>query len=53
MAMGLTDLGLLGQINNFMLGKAMSQRHQDFRLVASQLGYVVGMTGPPVRTEAR
>jgi len=42
---GLTDLGLLDQINTLMLAKAMSQRHQDFRLVASKLGDAVGMVG--------
>lgn len=42
---GLTQLGLLARINTLMLEKAMSQRHQDFRLVASKLGDAVGMIG--------
>ena len=42
---GLTDLGLLTEINTRILRRAMSERHKDFRLVASQLGDDVGMVG--------
>ncbi|MFQ6030888.1 MAG: ROK family protein [Dehalococcoidia bacterium] len=42
---GLTKLGLLTEINSRMLHRAMSERHKDFRLVASQLGDNVGMVG--------
>lgn len=43
--LGLAQLGLLAKINRLMLEKAMSQRHRDFRLVASGLGDAVGMIG--------
>jgi len=42
---GLVDLGLLPRIHTMMLDRAMSQRHKEFRLVASQLGDAVGMVG--------
>jgi len=42
---GLTELGLLAEINARMLRRAMSQRHKDFRLVSSRLGDSVGMVG--------
>ena len=43
--LGLVQLGLLSRINQLMLEKAMSRRHQDFRLAASELGDGVGMIG--------
>ena len=43
--LGLVQLDLLAKINQLMLEKAMSHRHQDFRLVASGLGDAVGMIG--------
>jgi glucokinase len=42
---GLTELGLLPRINSLMLRRAMSDRHKEFRLVASKLGDSVGMIG--------
>jgi len=42
---GLTDLGLITEINTQMLRRAMSERHKDFRLVVSQLGDSVGLVG--------
>ncbi len=42
---GLVQLDLLSKINQLMLEKAMSKRHQDFRLAASALGDEVGMIG--------
>ena len=42
---GLNELGLLPKIKSLMLQRAMSKRHQKFRLVASRLGDGVGMVG--------
>ena len=42
---GLTELGLLPRINALMLRRAMSDRHKEYRLVASKLGDSVGMIG--------
>jgi glucokinase len=42
---GLIELGLLPRINSLMLHRAMSDRHKEFRLVASRLGDSVGMIG--------
>lgn len=42
---GLSELGLLPKIKSLMLQRAMSKRHREFRLVASQLGDGVGMVG--------
>ena len=42
---GLNELGLLPKIKSLMLQRAMSRRHQEFRLVASRLGDGVGMVG--------
>ena len=42
---GLNELGLLPRIKSLMLQRAMSQRHQEFRLVASRLGDGAGMVG--------
>jgi glucokinase len=43
--LGLDGLGLLPRIHSVMVRSAMSQRHKDFRLVASQLGDAAGMLG--------
>ena len=43
--LGLDGLGLLPRIHSLMVRSAMSQRHKDFRLVASQLGDAAGMLG--------
>lgn len=42
---GLNDLGLLPRINSLMRDYAMSERHKEFHLMASQLGDAVGMVG--------
>ena len=42
---GLTELDFLPRIRSLMLQQAMSQRHKDFRLVASRLGDEAGMAG--------
>jgi predicted NBD/HSP70 family sugar kinase len=42
---GLTELDQLPRINSLMLQRAMSDRHKEFRLVASKLGDSVGMVG--------
>jgi glucokinase len=42
---GLNQLGLLPRINSLTLQRAMSDRHKEFHLVASQLGDAVGMVG--------
>ena len=42
---GLNELGFLPRIQALMLQRAMSERHKEFRLVASQLGDGVGMVG--------
>ncbi len=42
---GLSELGLLPRIQSLMLQRAMSERHKDFRLVASSLGDGAGMVG--------
>ena len=42
---GLTELGLLPRIRSLMLERAMSERHKDFGLVASQLGDAAGLAG--------
>lgn len=42
---GLIQMGLLPRINSLMLQRAMSDRHKEFRLVASELGDSVGMIG--------
>lgn len=43
--LGLDGLGLLPRIQSLMVQSAMSQRHKDFRLVASRLGDAAGMLG--------
>ncbi len=43
--LGLDGLGLLPRIHSLMVQSAMSQRHKDFRLVASKLGDAAGMLG--------
>lgn len=42
---GLTESGLLDRINEGILQRAMSRRHQEFSLVPSRLGDAVGMVG--------
>ena len=42
---GLNQLNFLPRIDAIMRDRAMSQRHKDFRLVASRLGDGVGMAG--------
>ncbi len=42
---GLGQLDLLPRIEGIMRDRAMSERHKDFRLVASSLGDGVGMAG--------
>ena len=42
---GLTELDYLPRIRSLTLQQAMSQRHKDFRLVASRLGDEAGMVG--------
>ena len=42
---GLTELELLPRIHSLIEQRAMSERHKDFRLVASRLGDSVGLVG--------
>ena len=42
---GLTELGLLPRLRSLMENQAMSEGHNQFRLVPSQLGDSVGMAG--------
>jgi glucokinase len=42
---GLTELELLPRIQSLINQRAMSERHKDFRLVASRLGDSVGLAG--------
>ena len=42
---GLNQLNFLPRLDAIMRDRAMSQRHKDFRLVASRLGDGVGMAG--------
>jgi len=42
---GLTEADLLGNINDGILQRAMSERHKNFSLAASKLGDSVGMIG--------
>ena len=42
---GLVKLGLLSQIHQGILDRAMSELHKDFQLTSSRLGDSVGLTG--------
>ncbi len=42
---GLTELGLLPRLRSLIQQQAMSEGHNDFRLVPSRLGDSVGMAG--------
>ncbi len=42
---GLVELGLVDQVRDGMLARAMSRRHRDVTLVTSTLGDAVGMVG--------
>ncbi len=43
--MGLAEMDLLPRIHSLIEQRAMSERHKDFRLVASRLGDSVGLVG--------
>jgi glucokinase len=43
--MGLSEMELLPRIHSLIEERAMSERHKDFRLVASRLGDSVGLVG--------